>query len=1347
MTDHVGRDNLPDIECLTSLQVASYHGHIEVVKILLDAGADINATSVSGDALYHAAQKGRTKVAELLLDKGADLSATRLERQGFTSVFGAVIAPGHPATLEMFLLRGADSNATCSGESVTNRTLLHEAAFNESVDCAAVLLRHGANLNAKDSWGKTPLHYAAQEDREETVRLFLKKGSEINNCDEDGLTPLMFAALKGSLKTLKLLLDRGADDAIEATKYLLDGGADIDTRDFASQTPLMKAAARSGHVPIMELLMNRGVISTTRDKYNSTAMHYAAAENSVDAVEYLLNLGVGNDPKNIDSFTPLMFAASDGHLATGLKVCFKVYIEQNLLMDPITAVGFAASILTFIDFSYEIIYGTYEVTKSGRTTENAHLSVVTKDLDETTKELSQRPPGDSKHEEALNTLATECGGVSDELRKLLDCVKTKAGSSKWRSIKVALHSMWEERRDHRVGQQTCERQVAVQVELNNFQSLSQKQASYAVKQLTNLRDDVLKSVESKIQDSNQSVSLELSDQLRLIKDIRNSVDTLLALLAVPSPDMRVLKQLYFNAIYAREDAMEKAASGTFEWILKEDSSDNEQNSKSEDDDDDSEIEDDELAMLVEDTKKIQSESRIAFLIWLREENRVFHISGKAGSGKSTLIKFLVDHPQTRVELKKWAEGKQLIFAHFFFWRSGVDKLQRSLSGLYRSILFEVLKQFPDLIREVFPEAYAAFSKNGPGGSIDELFFRPRNLENSMKLLISKSPFPGYRFCFFIDGLDEYGEDGADGLDHEDLAKDLKEWATKDDIKILVSSRPHREFQEAFSEDRRIRLHRLTKPDIFRFGRNMFREHKCFLRVRYFYKELVAQVVYLSDGVFLWARLAIRSLLMAAWRMAPGRKDAEDYLEKQLENLPTDNINALYENILASILPGDRQKAFKMLLLVAEMSELTAVSLTWIDQLDDPAFPTSYEIKPYTDDEIKERQATAESEVGDFTKGLLEITEPSHQKDNLFFCKSVQFFHRTLRDFVRQSKQLRDFSTEFPDLVGFETRTRVCLAELWFVKSEYVTRIPVIYNLFYKYPCRPSRDAQLDSFERVLSYHIQAGYGCLRGITAYPDRDDSSSNEKNGTFVSFIHFVTWCLNDVEYVRRRVTKKLDLLQAKDDLSLIVSASLAWEGDSAMLKMLLDLGASPNEQVKVKDGSHESIASPWMVFCTYFATIMIYKEEDKYKARLKDCLCGKLEHFLATGVVDTNCVILMAQARNPRAYKGHPTHSISLKQLVQQLEPDNGESLLKMMNGPREGMLATLRDAWRYLTSSESGSPSTESAYLPFDVSMQPPSLSPEDGIGDKGHLNPYKFFVHSVKWGDTQLTAANLQIRFY
>jgi len=112
------------------------------------------------------------------------------------------------------------------------------------------------------------------------------------------------------------------------------------------------------------------------------------------------------------------------------------------MMDPITAVGFASAILTFIDFSHQLISGTFEVIKSGSTSENAHVSVVINDLRHITKELSNRPPGNSKHNEALNTLASECCGLSNDIQKLLEKLKVTAESSKWKSIKITLRSMW-----------------------------------------------------------------------------------------------------------------------------------------------------------------------------------------------------------------------------------------------------------------------------------------------------------------------------------------------------------------------------------------------------------------------------------------------------------------------------------------------------------------------------------------------------------------------------------------------------------------------------------------------------------------------------------------------------------------------------------------------------------------------------------------------------------------------------------------------------------------------------------------------------------------------------------------
>ncbi|KAK4109280.1 hypothetical protein N656DRAFT_783186 [Canariomyces notabilis] len=182
------------------------------------------------------------------------------------------------------------------------------------------------------------------------------------------------------------------------------------------------------------------------------------------------------------------------------------------------------------------------------------------------------------------------------------------------------------------------------------------------------------------------------------------------------------------------------------------------------------------------TRQARLHAWTSLVSWLRDGEGIFHISGKAGSGKSTLIKFLLDHDQTRKELERCPNNDQLLLARFFFWRAG-GKLQRSLEGLYRAILFEILTQIPHLVRDVFPDAYNAFSDSGSGVVIDEPYFRPRHLEKGMERLISKSPYPGYRICLVIDGLDEYGEDGNDSLQHELLVEQLLAWVARGGIKI------------------------------------------------------------------------------------------------------------------------------------------------------------------------------------------------------------------------------------------------------------------------------------------------------------------------------------------------------------------------------------------------------------------------------------------------------------------------------------------------------------------------------------------------------------------------------------
>lgn len=112
-------------------------------------------------------------------------------------------------------------------------------------------------------------------------------------------------------------------------------------------------------------------------------------------------------------------------------------------MDPLTALALAGNIVTFIDFSYQLISGTYQVlnSASGTTTENATLNVVVDDLNTVTKRLAVPGPGQTENEMELCSLAAACHALSVELSTILNQLKLTDKNSKWGSLQVKWRSM------------------------------------------------------------------------------------------------------------------------------------------------------------------------------------------------------------------------------------------------------------------------------------------------------------------------------------------------------------------------------------------------------------------------------------------------------------------------------------------------------------------------------------------------------------------------------------------------------------------------------------------------------------------------------------------------------------------------------------------------------------------------------------------------------------------------------------------------------------------------------------------------------------------------------------------
>lgn len=93
--------------------------------------------------------------------------------------------------------------------------------------------------------------------------------------------------------------------------------------------------------------------------------------------------------------------------------------------------------------------------------------------------------------------------------------------------------------------------------------------------------------------------------------------------------------------------------------------------------------------------------------WLEGSGGLYWVSGKAGFGKSTLMKWLVEESRTTKLLELWAGNKRLLIADYFFWSSG-SGVQKSLSGLLRSLLYQLLLQWQDPVFRISPPRWRSY---------------------------------------------------------------------------------------------------------------------------------------------------------------------------------------------------------------------------------------------------------------------------------------------------------------------------------------------------------------------------------------------------------------------------------------------------------------------------------------------------------------------------------------------------------------------------------------------------------------------------------------------------------------
>ena len=327
-----------------------------------------------------------------------------------------------------------------------------------------------------------------------------------------------------------------------------------------------------------------------------------------------------------------------------------------------------------------------------------------------------------------------------------------------------------------------------------------------------------------------------------------------------------LETLYFPEILSRQEEIADAHKQTFEWIFDASGS------------------------------KVLPWNN--FVEWLERGQGIYWINGKAGSGKSTLMSYIVQQPRTMDYLKAWSktqtQARELCVPSFFFWSAGTQ-MQKSALGLLRSLIYIIVKQHPDLVSRL--TEFEPSTKFQHDWDQYPAWTERRLIDTLQRILRDKQST--CCFCFFIDGLDEFSGDQTELID---LIKDLPK---SPDIKICVSSRPLRSFQKAFKFSPKLQLQDLTESDIRTYiSDKLPATLNSLTKVNspFWTPSITDRIIEKARGVFLWVNLAVKDQIAGI-----DNEDTLSQLEERLERLPPE-IEDVYAYMLNRIDKIHRQEA-------------------------------------------------------------------------------------------------------------------------------------------------------------------------------------------------------------------------------------------------------------------------------------------------------------------------------------------------------------------------------------------------------------------------------------------------------
>lgn len=613
-------------------------------------------------------------------------------------------------------------------------------------------------------------------------------------------------------------------------------------------------------------------------------------------------------------------------------------------MDPVTVLGIAAAAVEFFTIAVKAVQQGRQIyaSKTGATEANEALEQSLRTISNIRGDLRSKTVRDT--ESNIYKTQQKCLTIADKLLNVLEGVKASSQTAKSRSLRNALATWRVMKAGKKIsklekGLSVAQRHFAealtvdarneiaqilenqgkdssmVHAIWNEFQQLRAENKAAHGEMLAGLAQ-IEKT--SAAQDASNQYSHQASHQL--IKNLDTNMQTQFGGIRITDANREILQSLQFPDMLHRQQTIDPPAEGTFEWVFTGESPYQKQPAK------------------YKDLRDIDLDRRGRLLRWFSSDEPLFWINGKPGSGKSSLMCYLANDDRTMKALESRSSEHTVHIVKFFFWRTG-SPLQRSISGLLRSLLYQIFMLDSNMIDKLIAQGSM---KRHPTWEQVELL-------RTLKAALDQQDKP--YMCLFIDGLDEH-----DG-DYMSLLDLVLQMQAAPNVKICLSSRPEPAFQLRLNVCPTISMQDINMVDIERLVRLKLEPGGIEV------STLIDNVTQRAEGVFLWAALVCNSLVTGYTK-----DDDKATLQKRLDEIPS-GLRNLFADIFSKIDKVHREYLrfyCHFLKLCAAGGFVRAKSVDFIAAcLHQPAIQSL--------DHFLELCARCERRIVEQSQGLIEIT--------------------------------------------------------------------------------------------------------------------------------------------------------------------------------------------------------------------------------------------------------------------------------------------------------------------------------------------------------------------------------------